>query len=249
MGYLGLIYALLYLPIVVLICYSFNDTSYSLVWHGATLKWYRELGSNDNLWLALSHSFLVGICASVMATVLGMLGALSLYRYKFFGKKVIFATIFILIILPDLLLGVSLLVLYSVAKIPLGFSSILIAHVSLCLPFALITIYSRLSTFDSNIFMAAKDLGATEWQTFHKVVLPNIWTAIVGACLLSFTLSFDDVVISYFVSGPNFSVLPLKIYAMVRLGMKPEINALCSIIFVFTLTVVSVSQWLLRKKS
>lgn len=247
--YLGLIYFFIYAPILVLIIYSFNHTDYSLLWHGFTLSWYQALLQNMDLWQALQHSVIVGIAASTLATLLGTLGALCFYRYKFFGKQTLFAIIFMMVVIPDILLGVCLLILYSALKIPLGFFSLWLAHVTMCLPFALIMIYSRLATFDSYMLMAAKDLGASEWQTFRYVVLPNIWTAVIGAWLLSFTLSFDDVVISYFVSGPGYTILPLQIYSMVRVGMKPALNALCAIIFLFTLIIVVISQWLLKDKS
>lgn len=247
--YLTLIYLFFYIPIIVLIIYSFNKAQYSLVWQGFTLQWYSQLFADGDLWLATWRSFFLGIAAATIATTIGSLAAINLYRYRFWGKNVLKGLVFILILSPEIVTGASLLILFTLMQLPLGFTSLLLAHISFCIPFVIVTTYTRLVSFDVYIFEAAKDLGANDWTIFKRIVLPLLWPALFASWLLSFTLSLDDVIISYFVSGPEFQILPLKIYSMVRGGIKPEINALCSVLFAVTLTLIISSQLALRKKT
>lgn len=247
-AYLSAIYLFFYIPIFVLIVYSFNKAQYSLLWHGFSLRWYQELFHNTSLWIATLHTLLLGITAATVATGIGSLMAISLYRYEFLGRQFLFLLIFILILSPDIVMGVSLLILFSFVKIQMGFWSLLLAHIAFCIPFVIITVYARLASFDEYIFEAAKDLGAQDWIILTRVILPLLWPALFAGWLLGFTLSIDDVLISYFVAGPGFEILPLKIYSLVRLGIKPEINALCTVTFALTLLLVVLSQWMLRKK-
>jgi spermidine/putrescine transport system permease protein len=247
-GYMTLIYFLFYLPIGILIVYSFNDATFSMLWHGFTFNWYQQLFQDTGIWRAAGHSVLIGLLASIIATFLGMLAAVSLYRYRFYGQNLLYGLVFILIITPDIVMGVSLLSLFSVTNVPLGFLSLLIAHITFCIPFVVVIIYSRITGLDKNIFEAAHDLGANEWTILRRVTIPLLLPALISACLLSFTLSFDDVLISYFVSGPAFEILPLKIYSMARLGIKPELNALCAIVFTITVLLVATAQLIMRKK-
>lgn len=247
-AYLTLIYLFFYIPIVILIIYSFNEAQYSLLWHGFSWRWYEELFADKDLWIAVWHSLVLGVFAASIATGIGSLAAVSLYRYRFMGRKLLYGLIFILILTPDIVMGISLLILFSALKISLGFWSLLLAHITFCIPFVVVTVYSRMVSFDEYIFEAAKDLGAKDSVIFTQIILPLLWPAMLAGWLLSFTLSLDDVIISYFVTGPGFEILPLKIYSMVRLGVKPEINALCSVTFVLTLLLVLISQVILRKK-
>jgi spermidine/putrescine transport system permease protein len=248
-SYLTLVYLFFYLPIIVLIVYSFNDAQYSLLWHGFTWHWYTQLFVDTNLWAATLHSVYLGIAAATLATFIGLLAAVSLYRFRFTWQQFLHALVFILILSPEIVIGAALLVLFALLQLPLGFFSLLLAHISFCIPFVIVTIYSRLVGFDKNIFDAAKDLGANDWLIFYRIILPLLWPALFASWLLSFTLSLDDVIISYFLAGPEFEILPLKIYSMVRSGIKPEINALCTVLFSFTLTLVVLSQLALRKKA
>ncbi len=248
-AYLTLIYLFFYIPILVLIVYSVNDSQYSLLWHGFSWEWYGALFSDTDLWIATWHSFYLGIAAATIATLIGMLAAVSLYRYRFFGRHFLNALVFILILSPDIVSGASLLILFTFFRVPLGFFSLLLAHISLCIPFVIVTVYSRLVSFDKNIFEAAKDLGATDWVIFLRIIFPLLLPALFAGWLLSFTLSLDDVIISYFVAGPEFPILPLTIYSMVRSGINPEINALCTVLFAVTLIFVVSAQLALRKKS
>lgn len=247
--YLSLIYLFFYIPIIILIIYSFNDTKYSLLWHGFTWAWYSELFTDSDLWISTWHSFFLGIFSATVATCVGMLAAVSIYRYRFTGRNFLNGLVFILILSPEIVMGASLLILFTLLQLHLGFISLLLAHISFCIPFVIVTTYSRLVSFDKNIFEAAKDLGANDWIIFLRIILPLLWPALFAGWLLSFTLSLDDVIISYFVAGPEFQILPLQIYSMVRSGIKPEINALCSVLFCVTLTLIVLSQLALRKKT
>lgn len=248
LAYLTAIYLFFYLPIAVLVVYSFNNSQYSLLWHGFTFSWYQQLFADTSLQIVALHSLIVGVLAATFATMLGTLAAVSLYRYQFYGKQLLHSLIFILVVSPDIVMGISLLILFSTLKVSLGFWTLLLAHITFCMPFVSVTVYSRIIGLDKNIFEAARDLGATDFTVFRRVIIPLLWPAILVGWLLSFTLSLDDVIISYFVTGPNFNILPLQIYSMVRLGVKPEINALCSVLFGLTLVIVMLSQLAMRKK-
>lgn len=246
--YVAAVYLFLYLPIVVLIAYSFNDSSYSLLWQKFTWRWYGTLLENTELHTVAWHSLAIGFLAATGATVMGTLVAIALYRYQFFGKKLIYALIFSLVISPDIVTGIAFLILFSTIGMPLGFWSLLFAHIAFCMPFAAILVYARLMGQDKNLLEAAKDLGATEGVIVTKILIPLLWPAILAAWLLSFTLSLDDVLVSFFVSGPQFDILPLKIFSMVRVGVKPEVNALCSVMFALTLVMVFIYWFVNGKK-
>jgi spermidine/putrescine transport system permease protein len=248
-SYLSLIYLFFYIPIIVLIIYSFNHSEHSLVWHGFTWRWYYELFHDSDLWLATWHSFFLGIASATVATFVGLLASVCLYRYRFFGRKAMHGLIFTLIVSPEIVTGTSLLILFSLIQIKLGFFTLLLSHISFCIPFVIVTAYSRLITIDKNIFEAAKDLGANDGLILFRIIIPLLWPALFAGWLLSFTLSLDDVIISYFVTGPEFEILPLRIYSMVRSGVKPEINALCSVLFAITLCMIVLSQLALKKKN
>ena len=248
-AYLTGIYLFFYIPIIVLIGYSFNDTQYSLVWHGFTWHWYDDLFQDGDLWIAALHSLILGVTAATLATGIGMLASVSLYRYRFLGRNFLYGLIFILILSPEIVTGAALLILFTLIHMKLGFLTLLLSHTSFCIPFVIVTTYGRLVSFDKNIFEAAKDLGATDGMIFKKIIFPMLWPALAAGWLMSFTLSLDDVIISYFVAGPEYDILPLRIYSMVRLGVKPEINALCSVLFCVTLLLIILAQLALKKKN
>lgn len=239
--YLYVIYFLLYFPILILIIYSFNNAKFSLIWHGFSLKWYHELFLDRGLWSAFSNSIVLGLAASIIATTVGLLACVHLFLRKGPYDHFINSLLLLLIVIPDLVLGVSLLLFFNMSNIPLGFFSLLIAHITFGLPFVIITINSRIHTLDRNIYFSALDLGSTRFIALRKILLPLLWPAILSAFLLCFTLSFDDVIISYFVAGPDFNILPLTIYSLVRSGVTPELNALCSITVILSMLLVSIS--------
>lgn len=247
-AYSSFIYLFLYFPIVIVMVYSFNASRYSLLWHGFSIQWYQQLLHDSDLQIVALHSLTVAVLAASCAGLLGTLAAVSLYRYQFFGKRLLHGLIFVIIVSPDIVMAISLLLLYTVLKIPLGFWTLLLSHITFCMPFVTVVVYSRVLSLDKYIFEAAKDLGASDFMTFRRIVIPLLWPAILAGWLLSFTLSLDDVIISYFVTGPDFEILPLTIFSQVRVGVKPEINALCTVILVLTLFVVTISQLALRKK-
>jgi spermidine/putrescine transport system permease protein len=246
-SYLSLVYLFLYIPIIVVIWFSFNNAERSLLWHGFTLRWYVQLFHDQTLAIVTLHSLIIAFLASTIATLIGMIASICLYRYRFFGKKLMDILILMLIIIPDLVMGISLLILFSVMKLPLGFWSLLLAHISFCVPFVCVTVTSRLVTLDKHLFEAGKDLGASEWQLYTRILIPLLAPALISAWLLSFTLSIDDVIISYFVSGPEFQILPLTIFSMVKVGVNPEINALCTILFLVTLILAVSGHFIFRR--
>lgn len=246
--YLLLVFAFLYLPILVLVIFSFNNTTYSGLWHGFTLSWYQELFSDTDLQTIAAHSLIIGVLASTIACIIGTLGAIAIFKYDFKLKKITRALLMAMIIIPDLVIGISLLLLYHFFDIPLGFWSLLIAHITFCLPFVFVVVYGRIVTLDKNLFEAAKDLGAADMVIVYRIMLPLLRPAIIAAWMLSFTMSFDDVVISFFVSGPDYQILPLYIFSQVKLGVTPEINALCTLILALTFSMALLGQWFLRKR-
>lgn len=245
-SYLSLIYLFLYIPILMLIVFSFNDAQFSMIWRGFTTSWYHQILEDTNVWLAAWHSIYLALAATLTSLLIGTLAAVSLSRYEFFGKPMLQGLLFILIISPDLVLGIALLILFSLSGLTLGFWSLYMSHVTFCIPFVVVIIYSRAKGIDPNIFAAASDLGASELQIFRYITAPLLWPAIISAGLLSFALSFDDIVISYFVSGPSFEILPIKIFSLARLGVDPKLNALCTLLFFMTLILVFLSQWIAR---
>ena len=250
LGYIILIYIFLYLPIVVVIAFSFNNSAISLLWHGFTWHWYDVLFHDADMGIVALHSLWLGVIAATIATGLGFIAAVSLFRYRFFGRNTLQLLIFVLIILPDLVLGVALLILMSLVHFPLGFWSLLLAHITFCLPFATIIIGNQLRQLDKHILEAGRDLGASEWQLYKSILMPLVASSLMASWLLSFTMSIDDVIISYFVSGPSFEILPLRIYSMVRLGVSPEINALCTVLLLltFSMTIIAASTFKKRRK-
>ncbi len=244
--YLIMIYLFLYVPIAVVVFFSFNNSYVSLLWHGFTWHWYGVLFHDVNMGVVAWHSLWLGVSAATIASFLGLIAAVALFRYRFLGKNILQLLIFVMIILPDLVLGVSLLILMSLLHFPLGFWSLLIAHITFCLPFTVIIVGNQLRQLDKHILEAGRDLGASEWQLYQKVIMPLVLPGLISSWLLCFTMSIDDVIISYFVSGPSYEILPLKIYSMVKLGVSPEVNALCTILLALTFSFTLIAFFLQR---
>lgn len=247
--YATLVFVFLYLPLGVMIAYSFNSSRFSMAWKGLTLDWYVKLFGNAALMQAALNSLLIAALAATCSSILGTLVAMALQRWRFPARKVIRTSLFVMMMSPDIVIGISLLVLFMALSLPLGFWTLLMAHITLCVPFVSITVYGRLQGFDPHVVEAARDLGAGEYEVFRHVVLPMVFPAVLAGWFLSFTLSIDDVIISFFTTGPTFEVLPLRIYSMVRLGLKPEVNALCAIMILITVVAVFASQRFLKEKS
>jgi spermidine/putrescine transport system permease protein len=246
--YASVVYTFLYLPLAIMAVYSFNSSKFSLSWKGFTLDWYARLWDNISLMEAALRSLTVAAISATLASIIGTMAAFILYQYKFPGRKVMFATLFVMMMSPDIVIGISLLLFFLAAQLPLGFWTLLMAHVTLSVPFVATTVYSRFKGFEGDVIEAARDLGAGDSQVFRYIVLPLIAPAVIAGWLLSFTLSLDDVMISFFTTGPTYEVLPLRIYSMVRLGIKPDVNALCVVMMAITVTAVIVSRHLLKEK-
>lgn len=246
--YAALVYAFLYLPLMVVAVFSFNNSKYSLTWHGFTLQWYGRLWQNSGLMSAALNSLLIAACAATLATLLGTVAAFVIHQYRFPGRKILLGNLFVMMMSPDIVIAISLLLLFLALRLPLGFPTLLAAHTVLCVPFVATTVYSRFHGFQRDIIDAAKDLGAGEYQVFRHIVIPLAAPAVIGGWLLSFTLSLDDVILSFFTTGPDFEVLPLRIYSMVRLGIKPDVNALCVVMMAITITALVLSRTLLKEK-
>ncbi len=235
-----------YLPLVVLSFYSFNEGK-AMVWQGFSLKWYKELFLySDELWRAFNYSIIIALISSAIATLVGTLGAIGLHWHNFRYKKYLEIIAYLPLIVPDIILGVSLLILFVTVKLELGLASIIIVHTTINIPFVLFIVLSRLSELDYSLVEASYDLGATEKQALTKVILPLLIPAIISGFLISFTLSFDDFIATFFVAGPGSTTLPLRIYSKIRIGVSPVINAL-SVLFIGFATTLTLSTKKLQK--
>ena len=229
-----LMYAFLYLPIVTLMVFSFNNSRAGVVWKGFTLNWYRKLFQDTSIMLALENSLLIAVMTTVIATVIGTMAALAMYKYQFRGKLVWNSLIYMPVIIPEIVMGVSLLVFFAFLKVTLGIATITIAHIAFCVSYVIIVVRARLHGFDRSLEEASMDLGANRFQTFFHVTLPLIAPGVISGALLCFTLSLDDFVITFFTQGPSSTTLPVKIYSMVKFGITPVINAVSTLLLILT---------------
>ncbi len=248
LSYLVSILVLLYLPIAVLVINSFNASKYGIHWAGFTWKWYIKLFANESMMQAAGHSLLIAVTSASIATIIGTLAAVALHRYQFKGKAILSSMVFISMLTPEIVLAIALLIIFILVGIQLGFWSLLLGHITFCLPFVIVAVYSRLKGFDMKMLEAARDLGATEGKVFMKIILPLALPAVAAGWLLSFTLSLDDVIVSAFVTGPGYEILPLKVYSMVRVGVSPEVNSISTVLLMVSLVMVIISQLLLREE-
>lgn len=228
------VYAFLHLPILVLVAFSFNASKFSVEWTGFSLEWYRRLLERDDILRGLRASLVVGVLATVIATLLGTLLALGLARHRFRGRRALEALLYVPIVTPEIVAGISLLILYVLIGLPLGLATITIAHVAFCVSFVVVVVLARLEGMDESLEEAALILGADEITTFWRVTVPQLWPGILSAALLAFTMSFDDFVITSLVAGPGSSTLPLVVYSMVRRNIEPSINAISTLILLVT---------------
>lgn len=237
----------LYAPLLVLIAFSFNDSKRNIVWRGFTFKYYGKVLENDGLMAALGNSLTIAALATAFSIVLGTLAAVMLWRFRFPFKAGVEGTMALPIVVPEICMGVAMLVFF--AKLdwptdlpwPLNLSAITIAHITFCFPFVAMVVRARLAGFNKEQEEAAKDLGATEWQAFRDVLLPHMKPGIIAGALLAFTLSLDDFVITFFTSGPNTITFPVKVYSMVRFSVTPEVNAASAILIFLTILLTTVA--------
>lgn len=223
--------AFLYLPILLLVVYSFNESRLVTVWGGFSTRWYAALFQNEQLLAAVWVTFRVAFVSATLATLLGTLAALGLVRAgRFKGRSLFSSMTYAPLVMPEVILGLSLLLLFVSIGLPRGFWTVMIAHTTLTLCYATVVVQARLVSFDEALEEAARDLGAPPWKAFVLVTLPNIAPAVAAAWMLAFTLSLDDLVIASFTSGPGATTLPMRIYSAVRLGVSPEINAISTLL-------------------
>ncbi|CAN7183177.1 ABC transporter permease subunit [Rhizobium ruizarguesonis] len=224
-------FAFLYLPIVLLVIFSFNESKLVTVWGGFSTKWYVSLMSNQALLDAAWVTLRVGLLSATLATILGTMAALTLVRYtRFRGRMLFSGMVYAPLVMPEVITGLSLLLLFVAIGLDRGFWTITLAHTTLTMCFVAVVVQSRLLSFDHSIEEAAQDLGAPPVRTFFEITLPIIAPAVASGWILAFTLSLDDLVIASFTSGPGATTLPMRIYSQVRLGVTPEINAVCTIL-------------------
>jgi spermidine/putrescine transport system permease protein len=237
----------LYIPTLLLVTGSFNNSPTGTSWEGFTLKWYVKLFGNDPILVAFKNSVITAAATVVISIATGTAGGWLLYRYKFRFSPVIGFLIFVPMVIPEVLMGTGLVSVFVLSNIPLGFLTNIIAHTTLCFPFVLVAIQARLNGMDPALEEAAGDLGATPWQAFRMVTLPYLQPAIISGALMTLTVSFDEYLITAFTSGPESQTLPLKIYGMAKIGLNPQINALAALLVVTTTVFVLVTDFLLRK--
>jgi spermidine/putrescine transport system permease protein len=234
-------FLMLYVPLLALVVYSFlAPVAGPGSPQGWSLEWYRRILSNRQVLDSFNMSLYVGLWSTVFSTLLGTMAALAIERFRFPGRKVFDAITHVPLIMPEIVLGLALLIWFVVLRITLGSFSIILAHVTFSVSYVIITVKSRLHGFDDALEEAARDLGASPWQTFWKVTFPLIWPGILSGALMAFTLSFDDFLITFFTAGVGSDTLPLKIYAMIKFGVSPEINALSTLMLGATLVLVAV---------
>lgn len=231
-----------YIPLLILIIFSFNGGK-NMHWAGFSLKWYKQLFfSSGNLWFAVLNSFIIALTSSVCATILGTLGGIGIYWYNFKWKKYLRIISYLPLIMPEIIIGVSLLIMFAGMKWKMSLVTVFIAHTTFNIPYVIMIVMARLEEFDFSIIEAAYDLGAKEFQTLVKVIIPLVSPAIISGLLMSVTLSLDDFIVTFFVSGPGSSTLPLYIYSMINRGAFPIINTLSTVIIAFTVLIAFSSR-------
>lgn len=236
--YLGMITFLMYVPIIVTVVYSFNLSKISSIWGGFSLTWYQELFHDEDLGVSLRNSLIIAIISCLLAAVIGTLGAYGMLKIKSKPNKMIEYISIIPIMIPEIILGMVFLAVFSFIDLPFGMMTLIIAHTTFCVPYVLLNVKARLVGMDKSYEEAALDLGASKRRTFFDITLPLISPAIWSGVLLAFAMSFDDVVISIFVTGPQVNTLPIKIYTKMKTGVTPEINALATLMLVATIILV-----------
>ena len=243
-----LTFIFLYAPIIVLVIYSFNKSRMNVIWTGFTLDWYKRLFENTDLLEAFRNTLLIAGISTITSTIIGTISALGLYKYNFPLKKLVNRLIYIPIVIPEIVLGISLLSVFTMANLKLGLVSIIISHIAFSIPFVITSVRSTLNLLPKEYEEAAIDLGANKFNVFTKVTLPLIMPGVVSGGLLALTLSMDDVVISYFTAGPGSNTLPLQIYSIIKTGITPDVNALSTLILLVTIIVLTLAAIIQSKK-
>lgn len=230
------VYAFLYVPLAVVVVYSFNDSRLNAEWVGFTWRWYGVLVNDHDMLQALGNSLFIATVSSLIATVLGTMAGIAMQRY---GMRLLTFMVLTPVAMPEILLGVSLLLFFiQVLNLTLGFVSIILAHITFSIGFVAVIVRARLAGIEESIFEAARDLGASPWETFRYVTFPLILPGVVAGTLMAFTLSIDDFVITFFTAGVGVATLPLRIYSMIKIAVTPEVNAVSTLLMLLTLTMI-----------
>lgn len=245
--YLVIVLVITYLPIVMVVIFSFNESKLTVSWNGFSLKWYEALFKDKGIREALVNSLILGVISCGVSAVIGTLGALGMARVHYKSRGMIEYLSTVPIMVPEIILGMVFLAFFSLLKLPFGMVTLVIAHTAFCIPYIFMMVKARLVGIDKSLEEAALDLGAAPARAFFDITLPLITPAVISGCILAFAMSFDDVVISIFVNSPKVNTLPIKIYTQLKTGVTPEINALCTIILVVVILVLLISSVLSRK--
>jgi spermidine/putrescine transport system permease protein len=245
----GFTFAFLYVPIIVLILFSFNSARTGAVWQGFTLQWYQRLLHNDALIAAALRSLAIAVASTTGAVVIGTLTALAMERQHFRGKTLWDGLLYMPVIIPEIVAGVSLLLFFAATGMERGFFTLAVSHIAFSMPFVYLTVRARLADFDRSIEEAAQDLGADELKTFALITLPLLMPGIISGALLAFTLSIDDFIISFFVTGKGWNTLPIYIWSQLKQGVTPEINAVSAMLLLFSVSIIVASLALQRRQA
>lgn len=247
-AYVAGVLLFLHLPLLILVVFSFNSSRFSVEWTGFTLGWFRGLADRPDILDGLRNSLVVGVISTVVSTILGTMLALALSRYRFRGRRTMESLLYIPLVTPEIVVGISLLVLFAAVGARLGIATIVIAHVAFSISFVTVVVRARLAGMDTHLEEAAMTLGAGPARAFFRVTLPLIMPGVVAGALLAFTLSFDDYMITSFVAGSGSSTLPVVIYGMVRRNIDPTVNAVSTIVLVVTTILIYLSDRYARAK-
>jgi spermidine/putrescine transport system permease protein len=247
--YVSLIFAFLYVPILVLILFSFNASKSRAHWGGFTLKWYVELFQDQQILSALKYTILIAVLSSAIATLIGLAASIGIFSMRKAPQEILLNLNYLPVLNPDIVTGISLMALYIFTRMPLGFVTMLLSHITFNIPYVILSILPKLKQMNRHLYEAAQDLGATPVVALRKVILPEIMPGVVAGFLLAFTLSLDDFVISFFTTGSGVSNLSILIYSMARRGISPKINALSTLMFSSVLLLLLLVNWLTSREN
>jgi spermidine/putrescine transport system permease protein len=245
-GWTALVFVFLYVPIAVLVVYSFNSSRLNVLWERFTLDWYGRLWRDGPLIRAAKNSLVIAAAATAISVVLGTAGAWLLHRYRFRLARFIQTLVAIPMVMPEILMGISLLILFATLGVNLGFTTVIIGHVTFCFPFVLVAVQARLQGLDPALEEAALDLGATPWRAFWHVIVPSLRPAILAGALMAFTLSMDELIVTFFIRSASAVTLPIQVFGLARVGLNPMLNALSAIFILATIAFVLFSAYLKR---
>ncbi len=247
-GWSALVMVFFYAPIVFLVVFSFNNSKLNVVWESFTTRWYVELWSQVRLINGLKASLIVATISTLFAVLLGTGGAWLLHRYRFQGMRAISTMAYLPMVVPEIIMGVSLLVFFKSIDVSLGYPTVVIAHTTFCFPFVMAAVQARLAGLDPSLEEAALDLGATPLEAFWHVIVPYLMPAIVSGALMAFALSMDELIVTFFVKSAGSATLPVVIFGMAKVGLNPMINALSTLFILFTVLLLLISEWVKKTR-